>query len=141
MINGCLCVNPSMLTKFGLVNSKHARTPICTSVKISKDVSGKQVDLRLYRSMIGSLLYLTATRPDISFSVGLCARFQSTPTESHLHAIKRVCRYIVGTINYGLWYTKDTNLSLVGYSDADWAGSVDDKKKYLRGVVSLWEII
>ena len=109
----------NMLTKFGLGNSKHARTPIGTSVKISSDVSGKKVDPTLYRSMIGSLLYLTATRPDISFSVGLCARFQSVPTESHLQAVKRVCRYVAGTVNYGLWYTRDTTLSLVGYSDSD----------------------
>lgn len=122
-----------MLKKFGLVNFKHARTPIGTLVKISQDVSGKQIDPTLYHSMIGSLFYLTATRPDICFSVGLCARFQSTPIESHLQAVKHVCRYIAGTISYGLWYMKDTNLSLVGYSDSDWAGSVDDRKSTSGG--------
>ena len=123
----------TMLEKFGLVNSKHARTPIGTSVKLSKDLSGTPIDPTLYRSMIGSLLYLTASRPDICFSVGLCARYQSTPTDSHLQAVKRIMRYVAGTSTFGLWYTKDTNFSLVGYSDSDWAGSVDDRKSTSGG--------
>ena len=87
----------------------------------------------LYRSIIRSLLYLTASRPDIAFSVGVCARYQAAPRESHLIAVKRIIRYINGTPNYGLWYSKDSNACLTGYSDADWAGSVDDQKSTLGG--------
>ena len=87
----------------------------------------------LYRSIIRSLLYLTASRPDIAFSVGVCARYQAAPRESHLTAVKRIIRYINGTPNYGLWYSKDSNACLAGYLDADWAGSVDDQKSTLGG--------
>lgn len=123
----------TMLEKFGLVNSKHVRTSIGTSVKLSKDISGTPIDATLYHSMIGSLLYLTASRPDICFSVGLCARYQYTPTESHLQAAKRIMRYIASTSTFGIWYTKDTNFSLVGCSDSDCAGSVDDRKSTSGG--------
>ena len=87
----------------------------------------------LYRPDIGSLLYLTASRPDIAFSVGVCARYQVTLKESHLTAVKQTIRYINGTLDYGLWYSKDSNACLAGYSNADWAGSVDDKKSTSGG--------
>ena len=87
----------------------------------------------LYRSVIGSLLYLTARRPDIAFSIGVCARYQVAPKESHLTTVKQIIRYINGTLDYGLWYSKDSNACLAGYSNADWAGSVDDKKSTLGG--------
>lgn len=83
--------------------------------------------------MIGSLLYLITTRPDIAFSVGCCARFQADPKESHLKAIKRIIRYVSGTVDYGLSYSMDTNNSLVSYSDADWAGCVEDRKSTSGG--------
>ncbi|XP_039119056.1 secreted RxLR effector protein 161-like [Dioscorea cayenensis subsp. rotundata] len=83
--------------------------------------------------MIGSLLYLTASRPDISFSVGVCARYQATPKESHLTAVKRIIRYVHGTAEYGIWYSKDSNSHLAGYSDADWAGNIDDRKSTSGG--------
>ncbi|CAL8992931.1 unnamed protein product [Prunus brigantina] len=103
-----------------------------TSAKIHRDLHGKSVDQTLYRSMIGSLLYLTASRPDISFSVGVCARFQSDPKESHLFAVKRIIKYV--SIEFGLWYTYDTCVNLVVYSDADWAGCSDDRKSTSGGV-------
>ena len=78
--------------------------------------------------MIGSLLYLTTSRPDIAFSVGVCARYQANPKESHVAAVKRIIRYVNGTADYGIWFAKDTNFSLVGYSDADWVGNADDRK-------------
>ncbi|XP_065621638.1 secreted RxLR effector protein 161-like [Quercus suber] len=87
----------------------------------------------LYRSMIGSLLHLTASRPDIAFSVGVCARFQAAPKESHLTAVKRIILYVNGTSDYEIWYTKDSNECLVGYSDADWAGCIDDRKSTSSG--------
>ncbi|CAL8138375.1 unnamed protein product [Prunus armeniaca] len=124
----------NLVTKFGLEGAKSARTPMSTSAKIHRDLHGKSVDQTLYRSMIGSLLYLTASRPDISFSVGVCARFQSDPKESHLFAVKRIIKYVSGTSEFGLWYTYDTCVNLVGYSDADWAGCSDDRKSTSGGV-------
>ncbi|KAI4364918.1 hypothetical protein MLD38_020949 [Melastoma candidum] len=95
---------------------------------LDKDKNGKEVDSKLYRSMIGSLLYLTASRPDILFSVCLCARFQSAPKESHMTAVKRIYRYLQGSVNLGIWYSKKSNFDLTGYSDADFAGSKVDRK-------------
>ncbi|XP_031102051.1 secreted RxLR effector protein 161-like [Ipomoea triloba] len=123
----------NILTKFGLESAKDARTPISTSTKLFKDENGVSVDSTLYRSMIGSLLYLTASRPDIMFSVGACARYQADPKESHVKAVKRILKYVKGTLNYGIWFSNDTNLSLVGFSDADWAGNADDRKSTLGG--------
>jgi hypothetical protein len=90
---------------FGLDGKSCARTPMSTSVKISSDLAGKPVDPSVYRSMIGSLLYLTASRPDITFSVGVCARFQANPKESHLTTVKHVIRYVNGTLLCGIWYS------------------------------------
>ncbi|CAL2227894.1 unnamed protein product [Prunus armeniaca] len=112
----------NLVKKFGLEATKSVRTPMSTSAKIHRDLHGKSVDQTLYRSMIESLLYLTASRLDISYSVGVCARFQSDPKESHLFIVKRIIKYVSGTIEFGLWYTYDTCVNLVGYSDADWAG-------------------
>ena len=96
--------------------------------KLFSDESGKSVDITRYRGMIGSLLYLTASRPDIMYSVCVCARFQANPKESHLNAIKRIFRYLSGTINLGLFYPISNTFDLVGYSDADYAGSQTDRK-------------
>ena len=116
----------NIVKKFGLDFKKHASTPMSSSTKLNVDSFGVEVSLTLYRSIIGSLLYLTATRPDIAFSVGVCARCQIASKESHLIAVKRIIRYVNGTLDYGLWYSKDSNACLAGYSYADWAGSVDD---------------
>jgi hypothetical protein len=83
--------------------------------------------------MIGSLLYLTASRPDISFSVGVCARIQANPKESHLTTVKRIIKYVKDTLLYDIWYSRETNLVVVGYSDADWAGNADDRKSTSGG--------
>ena len=123
----------NLVKRFGLENGKDFETPMSTTLKLDKDEKGKSVDQSLYRSMIGSLLYLTASRPDICFSVGLCARFQANPKESHLKAVKRIIRYIKGTYNLGLFYSFDTNDILVGYCDADWAGNIDDRKSTSGG--------
>ncbi|KAK6130243.1 hypothetical protein DH2020_036053 [Rehmannia glutinosa] len=101
---------------------------MATNVKIDKDEKDKSVDESKYRGMIGSLLYLTASRPDILHAVCLCARFQSNPKESHMSAVKRIFRYLKGTIQYGLFYPKNENFSLKGYSDSDYAGNIDDRK-------------
>jgi hypothetical protein len=122
-----------LVKRFGLDGKIRARTPMSTSVKISCDLVGKSVDPSLYRSMIGSLLYLTASRPDIAFSVGVCARFQANPKESHLTVVQRIIRYVNDTLSYGIWYSRETNLVVAGYSDADWAGNADDRKSTSGG--------
>ncbi|XP_030479258.1 secreted RxLR effector protein 161-like [Cannabis sativa] len=83
--------------------------------------------------MIGGLLYLTTSRPDISFGVRLCARYQANPKQSHLSIVKQIFNHLAGTVNYGLWYTCDKNTTLVGYNDYDWAGCLDDRKSASGG--------
>ena len=103
-------------------------TPMHPTCTLSKEDTGTKVDQKLYRCMIGSLLYLTASRLDILFSVCLCARFQSDPRESHLTAVKRLFRYLKGTINLGLLYRKSLDYKLVGFCDADYAGDRIERK-------------
>ena len=118
----------NLMKKFGLDFANSIRTPTSPNVKLTVDLLGKSVDPSLYRSMIGSLLYLTASRPDISYNVGVCARYQVNPKESHLTALKRIIKYVKTTSEFGVWYKKDTSDVLVGYSDINWAGNVDDRK-------------
>nr|GEY73036.1 integrase, catalytic region, zinc finger, CCHC-type, peptidase aspartic, catalytic [Tanacetum cinerariifolium] len=96
-------------------------------LKLDEDLQGKQVDATLYRGMIGSLMYLTASRPDLSYDVCLCARYQAKPIEKHLQAVKRIFRYLNETINMGLWYSKDTDMSLTAYVDVDHARCQDTR--------------
>jgi hypothetical protein len=117
-----------ILKKFDIENCKPNKTPMTTNAHLNLDVEGKPVDQSLYRSMIESLLYLTTSRPDIMFSVCLCARFQANSKESHLSALKRILRYLKYTPNIGLWYPKGANPTLVGFSDSDFAGSLVDCK-------------
>ena len=91
--------------------------------KLDKDEKGKYVNQNLYRGMIGSLLYLTASRPNVMFYVCLCARFQTCPKESHLIALKHILRYLIRTQNLDLWYPKKSSLKFIGFSDADYTGS------------------
>ncbi|XP_070022946.1 secreted RxLR effector protein 161-like [Nicotiana sylvestris] len=93
------------------------------------DETGSPMNQTMYRSIIGSLLYLTANRPDIIFSVGLCARFQSNPKESHLKATKRILRYLKGTHDLVLYYPSGDSFNLIKYADADYAGYLVDKKR------------
>ncbi|WVZ83014.1 hypothetical protein U9M48_030204 [Paspalum notatum var. saurae] len=103
-------------------------TPMSTSTALDTDEDGKEVDQKVYRGMIGSLLYLTATRPDIQFAVGLCARFQASPRQSHRTAVKRILRYVKFTPKFGIWYSADSSLSLLGFSDSDHARCRLDRK-------------
>nr|GEU80373.1 uncharacterized mitochondrial protein AtMg00810-like [Tanacetum cinerariifolium] len=112
-----------VLRKFGLTDGKSASTPIDTEKHLLKDLDGKDVDVHTYRSMISSLMYLTSSRPDIMFAVCACARFQVTPKVSHLHAVKRIFRYLKGKPELGLWYSKDSTFNLVAYSYSDYAGA------------------
>ena len=109
----------NLVKRFGLDNAAHAKTPMAANAKLTNDSSGESVDVTLYRSMIGCMLYLTANRPDIAFSVGVCSRFQSNSKVSHLNAIKRIIKYVGETCDYGLFYSKEPNLSLAGFSDSD----------------------
>ena len=118
----------NLVKRFGLDSKKHASTIMISSTKLNTDPTGVEVDPTLYRSIISSLLYLTASRADVSFSVGVCARFQVALKESHMTAVKRIIRYVYGTSDYGIWYSRDSNDCLAGYLDADWAGCVDDRK-------------
>ena len=117
---------------------------MATNAKLTNDPSGQSVDVTLYRSMIECLLYLTSSRPDIAFSVGVCSKFQSNPKVSHLNAVKRIIKYVGGTCDYGLFYSKESNLSLTGFSDSDQVGNVDDRKSttgrcfYVRANLVAW---
>ena len=117
-----------MLKKYELLDLKGASTPMQTKCHLELNPKGKDVDQKVYRSMIGSLLYLCASRPDIVLAVGVCARYQAAPKESHDVAVKRIFRYLAYTPTYGLWYPKDANFSLCGYTDSDSAGDHDDRK-------------
>ncbi|CAM8943722.1 unnamed protein product [Rhodiola kirilowii] len=93
----------TLIKKFDLEKASHKRTPAATHLKITKDDVGAKVDQTLYKSMIGSLLYLTASRPDISYAVGVCARYQADPKESNLLQVKRIIKYVFGTVEFGIW--------------------------------------
>nr|GEX28891.1 uncharacterized mitochondrial protein AtMg00810-like [Tanacetum cinerariifolium] len=122
-----------ILRKFGLTEGKSASTPIDTEKPLLKDPDGEDVDVHIYRSMIGSLMYLTSSRPDIMFAVCACLRFQVTPKASHLYAVKRIFRYLKGKLHLGLWYLKDSPFDLVAYLDSDYAGASLDRKSTTGG--------
>ncbi|GJU70021.1 hypothetical protein Tco_1256280 [Tanacetum coccineum] len=103
-------------------------TPMVEKSKLDEDKEGKAVDPSHYRGMIGTLLYLTASRPDLQFAICMCARYQARPTEKHLHAVKRIFRYLRGTVNRGLWYPKDSSIALTAFADADHAGCQDTRR-------------
>jgi hypothetical protein len=117
-----------ILNKFGMKGAKPIKTPLGTNGHLDLDTGGKFVDHKVYRSMIGSLLYLCASRPDIMFFVCMCARFQADPKKVHLRAVIRIMRYLVYTPKFGLWCPKGSTFDLIGYSDADWAGCKIDRK-------------
>ncbi|GJX87381.1 uncharacterized mitochondrial protein-like protein [Tanacetum coccineum] len=117
-----------ILKKFDFTTVKAASTPIETNKALNKDEEAKDMDAHLNRSMIGSLMYLTASRPDIMFVVCAYARFQVTPKTSHLHAVKRVFRYLKGQPKLGLWYPRDSPFDLEVFSDSDYAGASLDRK-------------
>ncbi|GAU51377.1 hypothetical protein TSUD_413100 [Trifolium subterraneum] len=117
-----------LLKKYKMNEAKIMSTPMHPSTSLDKDEKGKDVSEKEYRGLIGSLLYLTASRLDIVFAVGLCARLQTSPKESHLIAIKRIFRYLVGTPDVGLWYKKGSHFDLQAYCDADYAGDKVERK-------------
>ncbi|KAJ9548881.1 hypothetical protein OSB04_021424 [Centaurea solstitialis] len=135
----------TMLQKFGMNDAKPASTPMETHKHLTADVEEEEVDVHQYRSMIGSLMYLTASRPDIMFAVCVCARFQVRPKESHLHAVKRIFKYLKGQPKLGLWYPYDNSFDLVAYTDSDYGGANLDRKstsggcQFLGGRLVSWQ--
>ncbi|GJX73210.1 putative ribonuclease H-like domain-containing protein [Tanacetum coccineum] len=122
-----------ILKKFGFSDVKTASTPMETHKPLLKDADGEDVDEHLYRSMIGSLMYLTSSWPGIMFAVCACAIFQVNPKISHLYAVKRIFRYIKGQPKLGLWYPKDSPFDLVAFTDSDYAGASLDRKSTTGG--------
>ncbi|GJS10321.1 retrovirus-related pol polyprotein from transposon TNT 1-94 [Tanacetum coccineum] len=116
------------LKKYGMESSDPVDTPMVEKSKLDEDTQGKAVDPTHYRGMVGTLMYLTASRPDLTFVVCMCARYQAKPTEKHLHAVKRIFKYLRGTVNRGLWYPKDSSIALTAYADADHAGCQDTRR-------------
>ncbi|GJZ83857.1 uncharacterized mitochondrial protein-like protein [Tanacetum coccineum] len=122
-----------ILKKFNFTDVKSAYTLVDLEKPLVKDRDADDVDVHLYRSMIGSLMYLTASRPDIMFAVCACARFQVIPMTSHLLAVKRIFRYLKGKPTLGLWYSRDSPFELVAYTDTDYDGATQDRKSTTRG--------
>ncbi|XP_059654748.1 secreted RxLR effector protein 161-like [Cornus florida] len=117
-----------LVKKFGMKDSKHVQIPMSTSSKLDRDSYINKVDHFLYRIMIDSLLYVVVTRLDISFSVGVCARYQADLKEQHILAVKCIIRYVNGTLNCGLRYSSESNFEIAGYTNADRASNKDDRK-------------
>ncbi|GJZ17240.1 putative ribonuclease H-like domain-containing protein, partial [Tanacetum coccineum] len=130
-----------ILKKFDFATMKTTSTPIETNKAFLKDEEAEDVDVHLYRSMIRSLMYLTASRPDIMFAICACAMFQVTPKVSHLHTVKRIFRYLKGQPKLGLWYPRDSPFDLEAFSDSDYTGVSLDRKSTTRDetVIKEWE--
>ncbi|GJY67779.1 retrovirus-related pol polyprotein from transposon TNT 1-94 [Tanacetum coccineum] len=128
-----------ILKKYGMETCDPVGTPMEIKDKLDLDQNGSPVDATKYHSMIGALMYLTSSRPDIVHATCLCARYQAKPTEKHLKEVKRIFRYLRGTVNTGLWYTKDSGIELTGFSDADYAGCKDTFKSTSGGAQFLGE--
>nr|GFA73676.1 retrovirus-related Pol polyprotein from transposon TNT 1-94 [Tanacetum cinerariifolium] len=123
----------SILVKHGMTSCDGIGTPMATK-HLDADLSGTPVDQTKYRSKVGALMYLTASRPDIMHATCYCARYQAQPTEKHLTAVKRIFRYLKDTIHMGLWYSKDTGFELTAFSDSDHAGCLDSRKSTSGGI-------
>nr|GEV23783.1 uncharacterized mitochondrial protein AtMg00810-like [Tanacetum cinerariifolium] len=116
------------LKKYGMESSNLVDTPMVEKSKLDEDPQRKAVDPTHYRGMVGTLMYLTDSRPDLTFVVCMCSWYQAKPTENHLHAIKRIFKYLRGTINRGIWYLKDSSIALIAYADADHASCQDTRQ-------------
>nr|GEX73214.1 hypothetical protein [Tanacetum cinerariifolium] len=127
------------LKKYGFESCDPVDTPMVEKSKLDEDREEKAVDLSHYRGMIGTLLYLTASRPDLQFVICMCARYQGRPIEKHVHAVKRIFRYLRGTVHQGLWYPKDSSVALTAFADADHAGCQDTHRSTSGSVQFLGE--
>ncbi|KAD7478171.1 hypothetical protein E3N88_01307 [Mikania micrantha] len=118
----------NLLKKFGMSNCNIEATPVNVLEKLQMEDGQDKVDAELYRSLVGGLIYLTHTRPDLAYAVSLVSRFIQSPSKNHFGAGQRILRYVAGTTNFGVWYKKDAPITLIGYSDSDWASSIDNRK-------------
>eukprot|EP00253_Pinus_taeda_P029850 PITA_29850 len=118
----------SLLEKFGMDQCRSTATPLQQNLKLCSDDGTKEVDATMYRQLVGSFIYLTTTTPDLAYSVSVLSQFMSTPFESHWVGAKSVLRYLCGTVNYGILYTHTSDVTLVGFSDSDWVGNLDDQR-------------
>nr|GEW01167.1 hypothetical protein [Tanacetum cinerariifolium] len=116
------------LKKYGMESSDPVDTPMVEKSKLYEDPQGKAVDPTHYRRMVGTLMYLISSRPDLTFAVCMCGRYQAKPTVKYLHAVKRIFKYLRGTVNWGLWYPKDSFISLIAYADVDHTDCQDTKR-------------
>ncbi|GJW56299.1 retrovirus-related pol polyprotein from transposon TNT 1-94 [Tanacetum coccineum] len=116
------------LKKYGFDSCDPVDTPMVEKSKLDDDKEGKAIDLSHYRGMIGTLLYVIASRPNLQFAICMCSRYQARLTEKHLHGVKRIFRYLRGTVNRGLWYPKDSSIALTAFADAAHAGCQDTRR-------------
>nr|GEW12696.1 hypothetical protein [Tanacetum cinerariifolium] len=138
----CIFINQSKydlesLKKYGFESCDPMDTLMVEKSRLDEDKEGKVVDPSHYHSMIGTLIYLTASRPDLQFAICMCARYEARPTEKHLYAVKRIFRYLRGTINQDLWYPKDSSISLTAFADADHAGCQDTRRSTSAEYITL----
>ncbi|XP_070015772.1 secreted RxLR effector protein 161-like [Nicotiana sylvestris] len=133
-----------ILKKFNMLDCNPVNTPMESGTKLSKFDKGEKVDPTFFKSLVGSLRYLTCTRPDILFAVGVVSRFMEASTSTHLKVTRRILRYLKGTIDFGLFYSSSSDFSLMGVCDSDYAGDIDDRKSttgfvfFLRDSVISW---
>lgn len=116
------------LNRFGMTDSNSVQTPIVPSQKLDKDECGEKVDATLFKQIVGSLMYLTTTRPDLIYAVSLISHYMAEPTMRHYAATKRIMRYLQGTMDYGVFYKRKEANMLIGYTDSDYAGDIEDSK-------------
>jgi hypothetical protein len=121
-----------LMKKFNIMELKPVSTPMSFDASLGPDEDGEAVNQREYRSLIGSLMYLTATRPNIQFIVGLCVCFQASPRSSHRTTVQQIFRYLKHTPEFGIWYSASSSLDLIGFSDADFVGCGIDRKSTYR---------
>lgn len=126
-----------VLKEFNMENCQPVSTPVECGTKLSRFDDAEKVNPTLFRKLVGNLRYLTCSRPDILYGVGIISRFMESPTSSHMKAAKRILRYIKGTLDYGLLYSSSKNFNLVGYSDSDWGGDMDDRRSTTGYLFSL----
>ncbi|GKA19546.1 retrovirus-related pol polyprotein from transposon TNT 1-94 [Tanacetum coccineum] len=128
-----------IIKKYGMLSSGPVDTPMVDKSKLDEDLQGKPVDPTHYCRMIGSLMYLTSSRPDLIFAVCMCAQYQAKPIDKHLHVIKQIFRYLKGTIDMGLWYLKDSCITQTAYADADHTGCQDTRHSTSGSAQFLWD--
>ncbi|OIT02422.1 retrovirus-related pol polyprotein from transposon tnt 1-94 [Nicotiana attenuata] len=122
------CYTKEILKKFNMLDCNPVNTPMESGTKLSKFDEGEKVNPTFFKSLVGSLRYLTCTRPDILFAVGVVSRFMEAPTSTHQKVTRRILRYLKGTIDFGLFYSSSSDFSLMGFCDSDYAGDIDDRK-------------